>query len=113
MVGRMGGSGISKYAPGDDGRTPFGRIRREVRAVPLVCFGEIVSYLPLQMAMDNKGQRVKKQGVWLGTIGRIESGQETDVEVETNKVPDDDDEADDVGDNLRGGLDSLQISRKQ
>ena len=46
---------ISKYAPGDDGRTPFERIRREVCAVPLVPFGETVLYLPLQLAAGNKG----------------------------------------------------------
>ena len=63
---------ISKYALGDDGRTPFERIRREVCAVPLVLFGGIVVYLPLHIAAGNNGEPVKKQGVWLGTIERIE-----------------------------------------
>ena len=36
---------ISKYAPGDDGRIPFERIRLESCSVPLVPFGETVMYL--------------------------------------------------------------------
>ena len=63
---------ISKYAPGDDGRTPFERIRHESCMVPLVPFGETVMYLPLQTASGSKGEPVKRQGVWLGTIERTE-----------------------------------------
>ena len=63
---------ISKYALGDDGRTPFERIRKESCAIPLVPFGETVLYLPLKTATGNKGESVKKQGLWLGNIERTE-----------------------------------------
>ena len=63
---------ISKYATGDDGRTPYERVRLESCAIPLVPFGETVMYLPLQIAIGSKGEPAKKQGVWLGTIERTE-----------------------------------------
>ena len=40
--------------------------------MPLVPFGEIVLYLPLQTAAGNKGEPAKKHGIWLGTIERTE-----------------------------------------
>ena len=46
---------IAKYAPGDDGRTPFERIRHEVCMVPVVLFGETVMYLPLQIVCRHFG----------------------------------------------------------
>ena len=63
---------ISKYAPGDDGRKPFERIRREKCNVPLVPFGEIVLYLQPKTVRRNKGDPAKREGVWLGTIDRSE-----------------------------------------
>ena len=63
---------LSKYAPGDDGRTPYERIRFESCAVPLVPFGETVMYLPLKIAASSKGVPAKKIGIWLGTIERTE-----------------------------------------
>ena len=39
---------LSKYSPGDDGKTPFERIRNETCVTPLVPFGETVMYLPLK-----------------------------------------------------------------
>ena len=62
---------VSKYSPRDDGRTLYERVRFESCAVPLVPFGETVMYLPLT-ATSSKGDPAKKQGVWLGTIERIE-----------------------------------------
>ena len=41
-----------------------------------------------------------------------ENGQETDMESETNKVPDNDNEGEDAGDKLRGGPDRLHVFRK-
>lgn len=38
---------ISKYVPGEDGRTPYERIRQEKCMVPLVPFDETVLYVPL------------------------------------------------------------------
>ena len=63
---------ISKYSPGDDGRIPFERIRHEACMVPPVPFGETIMYLPLQTASGSKGEPIKRQGVWLGTIERTE-----------------------------------------
>ena len=63
---------ISKYAPRDDGRTPFQRIRNETCMTPLVPFGETVMYLFLQTAKSSKGEPAKKPGVSLGTIERTE-----------------------------------------
>ena len=63
---------ISKHAPGDDGRTPYERIRNETCAVPFVPFGEIAMYLPMKTASRNQGEATKKLGIWLSTIERIE-----------------------------------------
>ena len=63
---------ISKYSPGDDGRTPYERIRPESCAVQCVPFGEAVMYLPLKTAASSKGESAKKLGIWLGTIERTE-----------------------------------------
>lgn len=63
---------ISKYSPGEDGRTPFERIRLESCAVPIVPFGETVMYLPLKTASGSKGKPAKRSGVWLGTVERTE-----------------------------------------
>ena len=52
---------ISKYAPGDDGRTPFERIMHEKCIVPLVPFGEIVLYLPPKTVRRNKGDVAKRE----------------------------------------------------
>ena len=48
---------ISKYSPGDDGITPYERIRLESCVVPLVPFGEAVMYLPLKTAQAAKGNQ--------------------------------------------------------
>ena len=69
---RWAGELISKYSIGDDGRTAYERIRGEVCAVPVVPFGETVMYLPLKTTKSNKGEAVRKIGVWLGTIERTE-----------------------------------------
>ena len=63
---------ISKYAPGDDGKTAYERIRKETCKVPVVPFGEIVMYLPMKTASHSKGKFAKKMGVWIGTIERTE-----------------------------------------
>ena len=63
---------FSKYAPGDDGRTPYERIRQEACAVPIAPFGETVLYLPLTTVKRNKGDPIKKKGVYLGTNERTE-----------------------------------------
>lgn len=44
--------------------------------------------------------------------GKNENGQETNVEDETNRLPDNDHEGEDQSDKLRGGPDRLHISRK-
>ena len=59
---------ISKYSPGDDGKTPYERIRQERCKVPLLPFGEFVMYLPMKTATSSKGTPSKKPGVWLGII---------------------------------------------
>ena len=63
---------LSKYSPGDGGKTPCERIRNETCMVPLVPFGEIMIYLPLQTVPHSKGEPIRQQGVWLGTIQRTE-----------------------------------------
>ena len=54
---------LSKYAPGDDGRTPYERIRQETCVVPIAPFGEAVLYLPLTILKRSKGQPVRKMGI--------------------------------------------------
>ena len=63
---------ISKCSPGDDGRTPYGRIRNEQCKVPVVPFGEIVMYLPLGTASGSTGEPTRRIGIWFGTIERTE-----------------------------------------
>ena len=63
---------LSKYAPGDDGRTPYERIRNEACSVPIASFGETVLYLPLTTVKRNKGDPVKRMGIYLGTNERTE-----------------------------------------
>ena len=63
---------ISKYAPGDDGKTPYERIRQETCKVPLVPFGEAIMYLPMKTAKASKGTPARKPGIWLGVIERTE-----------------------------------------
>ena len=63
---------ISKYAPGDDGKTAYERLRNETCVVPVVPFGEAVMYLPMETAKNSKGEPAKKLGIWIGTIERTE-----------------------------------------
>ena len=63
---------ISKYSTGDDGKTPYERIRQERCEVPLVPFGELVMYLPMKTATSSKGEPATKPGAWLGIIERTE-----------------------------------------
>ena len=63
---------ISKYVPGEDGRTPYERLRKESCKVPLVPFGETVMFLPMKTATSSKGEPAKRAGIWLGIIERIE-----------------------------------------
>ena len=63
---------ISKYSVGDDGRTPYERVRHEQCKVPVVPFGETIMYLPMQTASGSKGEPARKMGIWLGTIERTE-----------------------------------------
>ena len=63
---------LSKYAPGEDGRTPYERIRHEICAVPIAPFGEMVLYLPFTTVKRNKGDPVKRMGIYLGTNDRTE-----------------------------------------
>ena len=53
---------ISKYAVGEDGRTPYERLRKEDCVTPLVPFGETVMYLPLKIVHRNKGMPAKRSG---------------------------------------------------
>ena len=63
---------ISKYVPGDDGKTPYERIRREACKVPLIPLGELVMYLPMGTATSSKGVPARRAGVWLGIVERTE-----------------------------------------
>ena len=63
---------ISKYAVGEDGKSPYGRIRKEDCVTPLVLFGETVLYLPLKTVHRNKGTPAKRMRIWLGVSERIE-----------------------------------------
>ena len=63
---------LSKYAPGDDGRTPYERIRQETCVVPISQFGEADLHLPLTTVKRSKGQPVKKMGIYLATNERTE-----------------------------------------
>ena len=63
---------LSKYAPGEDGKAPYERIRQEKCLVPRVPFGERVTYLPLQNVRRSKGVPAKRPGIWLGVNERTE-----------------------------------------
>ena len=63
---------ISKYSPGDDGRTPYERIRREECQVPLVPFGKMVKYLPMRTVKKTKGTPTRKPNICLGIVERTE-----------------------------------------
>ena len=63
---------LSRYTNGEDGRTPFERLRHESCVVAVVPFGDIVMYLQLKIARGNKGYPAKKIGAWLGAIERTE-----------------------------------------
>ena len=63
---------ISKYSIGEDGKTPYERLRKEDCVTPLVAFGETVMYLPLKTVHRNKGTPAKRIGVWLGVSERTE-----------------------------------------
>ena len=63
---------ISKYVVGDDGRTPYERLRKEDCVTPFVPFGETFMYLPFKIVRRNKGMPAKRTGVWLGISERIE-----------------------------------------
>ena len=69
---RWAGELISKYAIGDDGETAYERIRGERCAVPVMPFGETIMHLPLRTAKQNKGETMRRTGIWLGTIERTE-----------------------------------------
>ena len=69
---RWAGEIISKHSIGDDGKSAYERIRGERCVVPIVPFGEAVIYLPLKTAKHTKGEAVRRTGIWLGTIERIE-----------------------------------------
>ena len=63
---------LSKYSRGDDGKSPYERIRGEPSKVPLVPFGEKVLYLPMKIVKRSKGMSAKKPGIWLGINERTE-----------------------------------------
>ena len=63
---------LSKYSPGDDGRTPYERSLGSQCQTPLVPFGETVMYLPMETVHRNKGEPAKLFGVWFGANERTE-----------------------------------------
>ena len=63
---------ISKYSRGDDGKSPYERLRGEPSKVPLVPFGERVLYLPMKTVKRPKGEPAKRVGIWLGINERTE-----------------------------------------
>lgn len=56
---RWVGELISKYSRGDDGKSPYERIRSKPSSVPLVPFGEKVLYLPMKTVKRQKGDTAK------------------------------------------------------
>jgi len=69
---RWAGMLISCYQVGEDGKTPYERIRGRRCKVPIAKFGERVLYKELE---DGKADRAKiesawKSGIWLGIKGR-------------------------------------------
>ena len=71
-MARWAGEIISKHPPGEDGKTLYERIRKEACQVSLVRFGESVMYLPMKTVHTNRGEPIRKQGLWLGVIERTE-----------------------------------------
>ena len=63
---------FSKYTRGDDGKSPYERIRGEPSGVPLVPFGEKVLYILMKIVKRQKGETAKRQGIWLGVNERTE-----------------------------------------
>lgn len=63
---------LSKYAPGDDGKAPYERLRGTQCKSPLVQFGEAVWYLPMKTVRRSKGDPAKLPGIWLGINERTE-----------------------------------------
>ena len=59
-MGRWAAELFSIYAPGDDGRTPYERIRQEACMVPIAPFGETALYLPFTTVRRNKGEPVNR-----------------------------------------------------
>ena len=69
---RISAEFLSKYSRGDDGKSPYARIRGEPSKVPLVPFGEKVLYLPMEIEKRSNGMPAKKPGIWLGINERTE-----------------------------------------
>ena len=63
---------LSKYSVGDDGKSPYERMRGSQCRTPLVPFGEAVVYLPMKIVHRSKGEVAKLPGIWLGINERIE-----------------------------------------
>lgn len=63
---------ISKYTRGDDGKSPYERIRGEPSGVPLVPFGEKVMYFLVEIVKKQKGEAAEMPGIWLAVNERIE-----------------------------------------
>ena len=63
---------LPKYVPGDDGKTPCERIRKESFKVPSVLFGEAAMHLPMKRVSHNNGEPSRRMGAWLGVIERTE-----------------------------------------
>lgn len=71
---------ISKYAVGEDGKSPYKRIRGSKCGTPLVPFGETILYLLMKTVHRSKGEPAKLPDIWLGVNERTE-----EVLVGTNK----------------------------
>lgn len=72
-VARWAAEFIFESPPGDDGNTRCEGIGRRTCLVPLVPFGEIAIYLPMEAATSSKGEPAMRVGVCLGVIGWIEA----------------------------------------
>ena len=57
---------LSKYVPGDDGKTPYERIRKESCKVQLVPFGEAAMYLPMKTVVSSKRGTTTTNGNMVG-----------------------------------------------
>ena len=69
---RWSAESISKYSVGDDGKSPYQRIRGSKCHTFLVPFGEAVLYLFMKTVHRSKGELAKFLGVWLGINERTE-----------------------------------------